>query len=130
MVAATAGSWPSRRGSTTAGFDLYVVDARGGVPRRVTSLPGDERWPSWLPDGRLVFADRDRGQWDLHVVDPARPAATVERLTDTTADETEPRVSPDGRLVAFVSTRDAADGEADLWLLELTGRVVASAARS
>ncbi len=56
-----------------------------------------------------------------------RPAATVERLTDTTADETEPRVSPDGRLVAFVSTLDAADGEADLWLLELTGRVVASA---
>ena len=38
---------------------FYVVDAGGGEPRRVTSLPGDERWPSWLPDGRLVFANRD-----------------------------------------------------------------------
>jgi gamma-glutamyltranspeptidase len=108
-----------------AGFDLYVVDARGGVPRRVTALPGDERWPSWTPDGRLVFANRVRGQWDLHAIAPALPAANGERLTDTTADETEPRVSPDGRLVAFVSTVDAPDGEADLWLLELTGRVVA-----
>jgi Gamma-glutamyltranspeptidase/WD40-like Beta Propeller Repeat len=109
------------------GFDLYVVAARGGAPRRVTSLPGDERWPSWLPDGRLVFANRAGGQWDLLIVDPARPAANVERLTDSTADETEPSVSPDGRHVAFVSTLDSPDGEGDLWLLELTGRVVAGA---
>jgi gamma-glutamyltranspeptidase/glutathione hydrolase len=106
------------------GFDLYVVDARGGVPRRLTNLAGDERWPSWLPDGRLVFANRAGGQWDLHVVHPARPAPNVERLTDSTADETEPSASPDGRLIAFVSTLDSSDGEGDLWLLELSGRVV------
>jgi gamma-glutamyltranspeptidase len=109
-----------------AGFDLYVVDARGGLPRRVTDSAGDERWPSWTPDGRLVYAARgaDGGPWDLFALtfDPS-PAAAPERLTSTTADETEPRVSPDGRLVAFVSNRDAPDGEADLWLLELSGRV-------
>ncbi len=110
-----------------SGFDLYVVDAAGGEPRRVTSLSGDERWPSWVPDGRLVFANRERGQWDLHAVDPARPSPNLERLTDTTSDETEPHVSPDGRLVVFVSTADATDGEADLWLLELSGRVGVSA---
>jgi len=112
-----------------SGFDLYVVDAGGGEPRRITSLPGDERWPSWVPDGRLVFANRTDGQWDLHAVDPSRPPPNVERLTDTTSDETEPRVSPGGRLVAFVSTADAVDGEADLWLLELSGRVVLSGGR-
>ena len=109
-----------------SGFDLYVVDAGGGEPRRVTSLAGDERWPSWLPDGRLVFANRGHGQWDLHAVDPESPSPDVERLTDTTSDETEPRVSPDGRLVVFVSTADAAEGEADLWLLQLSGRAVAT----
>jgi gamma-glutamyltranspeptidase len=109
------------------GFDLYVVDARGGAPRRLTALPGDERWPSWLPDGRLVFAGRDRGQWDLFLIDPRDPAPAMDRLTDTTTDETEPSVSPDGRLVAFVSPLDSADGEADLWLLELSGRVAVGA---
>ena len=109
-------------------FDLYIVDAGGGEPRRVTTLAGDERWPSWLPDGRLVFANRERGQWDLYTVDSTGPSPNLERLTDTTSDETEPRVSPDGRLVVFVSTADAADGEADLWLLELSGRVAVSAA--
>jgi hypothetical protein len=74
-----------------------------------------------------VFANRERGQWDIHAVDPARPSPNLERLTDTTSDETEPHVSPDGRLVVFVSTADAADGEADLWLLELSGRVAVSA---
>jgi Tol biopolymer transport system component len=84
-----------------------VVDARGGAPRRLTDFTGDERWPSWLPDRRLAFAARERGQWDLPLLDPSRPVPHLERLTDTTTDETEPRVSPDGRLLAFVSTRDA-----------------------
>lgn len=114
-----------------AGFDLYLVDARGGAPRRVTALAGDERWPSWTPDGRLVFASRAGGSWALFatagpVTDGPGPAP--ERLTDSRGDDTEPRVSPDGRHVAFVSTREAPDGESDLWLLELSGRVVLGAA--
>ena len=28
-------------------------------PVAVTTMPGDERWPSWTADGRLVFAHRD-----------------------------------------------------------------------
>src|SRR4051812_10979310 len=39
---------------TGNGFDLYVVSARGGAARQVTTMPGDERSPSWTPDGRLV----------------------------------------------------------------------------
>lgn len=114
---------------TTAGtgFDLYVVDGPGGAPRRVTAGAGDERWPSWTPDGGLVFAARERGQWDLFLLRAADAEARPEPLTDTPADDLQPSVSPDGRLVAFVSTREAADGARDLWLLQLSGRVVASA---
>src|SRR6478735_10221136 len=45
------------------GFDLFVVNIKNGVasgpPTAVTTMPGDERWPSWTSDGRLVFAHRD-----------------------------------------------------------------------
>ena len=39
------------------------------------TLEGDERTPSWTPDGRIVFAHRssDELQWDLFLVDPAGP---------------------------------------------------------
>ena len=121
--------------AAAGGFDLYVVDATGGTPRRVTDLEGDERWPSWTPDGRLVFAAHGDGQWDLRMTAPipgpaagrtAQPTPT-EALTATAADETEPRVSPDGRLVVFVSNEAAPDGETDLWVLQLSGRVAATA---
>ena len=37
----------------------------------LTTLAGDERWPSWTADGRVVFSHRAGGRWRLHVVDAA-----------------------------------------------------------
>ena len=113
------------------GFDIFVVTLKSGVatgaPVAVTTLPGDERWPSWTADGRLVFAHRDaraagRGadpglQWDLFVVRPVEGSNGWQAplaLTETADSETYPRVSPDGAKVAFVSERDAED-DLDLW---------------
>lgn len=104
------------------GFDIVVVSAKGGVPVAVTAMIGDERWPSWTPDGRLVFAHRGTPlpgrhadpslQWDLYVVS-AVPGSTAfqapVRLTDTPDNETYPRVSPDGRRVAFISDRESVE---------------------
>ena len=114
-----------------SGFDIYVAPARGGAATPVTTQPGDERWPSFTPDGRVVFAGRaprhghlgvDPGaQWDLQVVRPVAgsPAwQTPLPLTDTADSETYPRVSPDGSLVAFVSERDAVD-DVDIWVMPL-----------
>ena len=47
----TAAPSPSRRDSTVRASTLYLVDARGGAPRRVTTRPGDERWPPGPPTG-------------------------------------------------------------------------------
>lgn len=105
------------------GFDLYLVDADGGTPTRLTFLPGDERAPSWTPDGRLVFAHRARDQWDLSVVNvegtaPGVPPI-VHTLTSTADDEEQPAVSPDGTRLAYVSSARDAEGQFDVWVRRL-----------
>jgi gamma-glutamyltranspeptidase len=108
------------------GFDLYLADPRGGSPELVIALEGDERTPSWTPDGRIVFARRAASeiQWDLFVVDPSRPLAerAPVRLTQSPDDELQPRVSPDGRRIAFTSNRNSDDGDFDIWLMRLFDR--------
>ena len=123
------------------GFDIFVVSLKNGVasgvPVAVTTLPGDERWPSWTVDGRLVFAHRDaraggRGgdpslQWDLFVVKAVAGSGAWQAplaLTETTDSETYPRVSPDGTKVAFISERDSED-DLDLWWMPVPPAAVA-----
>jgi gamma-glutamyltranspeptidase len=113
------------------GFDIVAVSLRNGVaagaPAVVTSMAGDERWPSWTPDGRIVFAHRDSRpsgraadpslQWDLYLVAPVPGSEawqTPVALTETADSETYPRVSPDGTKVVFVSERDS-DDDVDVW---------------
>ncbi len=102
-----------------SGFDIYVVEP-GGEPRRLTFTPGDERHPSWTPDGRIVFARRTRDQWGLMVinVDGTAPGVPppVHVFMDTPADEQHPAVSPDGTRVAYVSSQQDAQGSDDIWV--------------
>ena len=139
------GQWVAYAADAGRGFDLYVAPAPKAVPPggarasagaaaaapvRVTSLPGDERWPSFTPDGRLVFAHRAAppepfrasaaNGWDLHVVGRAADGTwqAPVPLTKTADSETYPRVSPDGRRVAFVSERGSED-DVDVWWMPL-----------
>ena len=123
------------------GFDVVVVALKNGAatasPVSVTKMAGDERWPSWTADGRLVFAHRDSRpsgrnadpslQWDLFLVSPVAGSEAWQAplpLTETSDSETYPRVSPDGSKVAFVSERDAED-DLDLWWMPVPSAAVA-----
>src|SRR5688572_7169385 len=123
------------------GFDFYVVTVKNGIgagaPVAVTTSPGDERWPSWTADGRIVFAHRDVRaggrsadpglQWDLFVSSPGSGSSAWQAplaLTETDDSETYPRVSPDGTKVAFISERDSED-DVDLWWMPVPAAAIA-----
>ena len=118
------------------GFDIHVVSLNRGTRVVVTAMAGDERWPSWTPDGRIVFAHRDARaqgrtadpalQWDLFIIAPVPGSEAWQSalsLTDTPDNETHPRVSPDGRRVVFISERDS-DDDVDVWALTLPSAAV------
>ncbi|MFI5178141.1 MAG: gamma-glutamyltransferase, partial [Vicinamibacterales bacterium] len=144
-VTTTHGDWTSERdpawspdgqsiafsAETNGEFDLWVAPAKSGTARRVLSMAGDERWPSWTRDSHLVFSHREpKGPWHLFEVAANLQGADtpVTRLTPDDAAEWQGSVSPNGKLVAFVSNRDPEAGnETDLWVRELSAPPVPDA---
>ena len=77
--------------------DLYVIDARGGTPLRLTSGMADDHSPTWYPDGSAVlFVSGRAGQKDLWRV--SHFGGVPERVL---ANAVDPAISPDGKRVAF-----------------------------
>jgi gamma-glutamyltranspeptidase len=119
------GKWIAFATDAGSGFDVHVISAKGGAETVVTSMAGDERWPSWTRDGRLVFAHRaaltsgPSPQWDLYLAAPEAAGGwkAAVRMTDSPDNEIEPRVSPDGTRILFVSDRTSDEGETDLWVM-------------
>jgi Tol biopolymer transport system component len=82
--------------------DIYVVGARGGRARNLTSNEIDDIDPVWSPDARRVaFASDRSGNFELYTM--SADGTGVRRLTRTRRPEREPAWSPDGRRLAFVS---------------------------
>jgi Tol biopolymer transport system component len=99
-------------------YDLYLMDADGRNPRRLTADPGSEGEPAWTPDGaRIVYTATARGEPpQLHAL---RPDGTPpQALTTGPGGNSAPAVSADGRSLAFVSTRD---GNQEIYVMPAEG---------
>ena len=125
LVEGTAPAWSPDGGrlAFVRENDVWVVEAGGGEPVRLTTDPADERLLRWSPDGRYIaFASTRSGYQDIWIVPVAggAPRKLTDRAMHVDDYRYGPTWSPDGRLVAFVSNRAKWEDD-DLWVVPVEG---------
>ncbi|UCF79426.1 MAG: PD40 domain-containing protein [Candidatus Eiseniibacteriota bacterium] len=80
--------------------DLWLVPKEGGTALPLASPPGEERYPKFSPDGRVIaFSGNYDGNRDLYTIPVA--GGTPFRVTHHPAFEAMSDWTPDGRLVFY-----------------------------
>ncbi|MFP5286335.1 MAG: protease, partial [Thermoanaerobaculia bacterium] len=95
------GRWIAFTGEYDGNYDVYVVDAEGGLPRRITWHPGMDRVMGWTPDGKRVLFRSGRSspygqQLFTMPVEGGLPTEIPLPMAKQGA------VSPDGARIAYV----------------------------
>jgi tricorn protease len=95
--------------------EIFVTSMEGGITKRITNTPWQERSVSFSPDGRsLVYAAEKDNNWNVYsksIVRKEEPyfyVSTVlkeEPVVATSAEEFQPAYSPDGKEVAYLENR-------------------------
>lgn len=102
---------PSPDGQTIAFSwqgDIWLVASEGGMARRLTVHPAEDRNPVWSRDGRyLAFSSDRHGSTDIFLM-PIDGSAPIRRLTFASVPDTPQDFTPDGRGVLFISRRGEA----------------------
>jgi Tol biopolymer transport system component/C-terminal processing protease CtpA/Prc len=96
--------------------EVFVTSVEGGITKRITNTPQQERTVEFSPDGRSLYYATERGNsWDIYRAyierkeEPYFYASTVvkeEPLIATDAEEFQPKVSPDGKEIAYLEERN------------------------
>jgi uncharacterized protein YjdB len=97
--------------------EIYVMDADGANPARLTNSPAPDGNPSFTADGQAVVFHSQRTAHRQIFVQPITSSDAVQ-LTREPADNSQPAVSGDGETIAFVSNREGND---DIWLMARDG---------
>ncbi len=95
--------------------EVFVSSVEGGVTKRITNTPEQERFVSFSPDGgTLLYASERNGSWHIYQTKKVRAeepyfyAATLlkeEALISNANENYQPQYSPDGKEVAFIENR-------------------------
>ncbi|MFN8207489.1 MAG: S41 family peptidase [Bacteroidales bacterium] len=95
--------------------DVFVSNIDGGMTKRITNTPWQERSVSFSTDGRsLVYAAEKANNWNVYKTDLIRKeepyfyASTIlkeEPVIATREEEFQPAFSPDGKEVAYLENR-------------------------
>ncbi|HTY18837.1 MAG TPA: DPP IV N-terminal domain-containing protein [Myxococcota bacterium] len=98
--------------------EIFVVDADGRNPRRLTHDPAIDVSPTWSPDGkRIAFVSDRAGSPNIYVMND--DGSNVKRLTFDGGYNAAPAWSPDGRWIAY---EVRVGGQFDIWLIDPEGQ--------
>src|SRR5688500_14108686 len=96
--------------------EVFVTSVEGGLTKRITNTPEQERTVEFSTDGRSLYYATERGNsWDVYLAsierkeEPYFYASTIvkeEPLIATEADEFQPVVSQDGKEIAYLEERN------------------------
>jgi tricorn protease len=97
--------------------EVFVTSVEGGITKRITNTPEQERSVSFSPDGRsILYAGERNNIWGLYQTSLTRPEetqfynATVlkeEPILVGTSEAFQPRYSPDGTEIGYLEDRTA-----------------------
>jgi len=90
--------------------DIWVMDADGANPTRLTELPGREENPAWSPDGTRLLFNTDS---QLYSMDAS--GGDIQLLQESACCSSW---SPDGSRIAFHSDRD---GNNEIYTMDADG---------
>ena len=110
--------------------EIYVMNADGSNPRRLTNNRGWDFAPAWSPDGkRIAFvSDRDghvhaKHGWstnEIYVMDT--DGGNQQNLTNDPHDDRSPSWSPDGKRIVFSANRNWDNPQSiDIYVMDADG---------
>ena len=95
--------------------EVFVSAAEGNFTKRITSTPEQERFVSFMPDGKsIVYASERNGHWQIFKTSKIRSeepyffVSTIlkeEPVVSNENDNYQPVPSPDGKWLAFIENR-------------------------
>lgn len=95
--------------------EIFVTSVEGGITKRITNTPWQERSVSFSPDGRsLIYAAERDNSWNIYKISIARKEEpyfyvstllSEEPVIATPKEEYQPEFSPDGKEVAYLEDR-------------------------
>ena len=103
-------------------YDIFVADADGHDPVRITSEQGMDIQPAWTPDGnRVVFVSARGGVRQLYTM--RADGRDVRQLTALPGGADGPAPSPDGTAVVFTGYPLGPTGQSDIYKVSMDGGV-------
>jgi Tol biopolymer transport system component/DNA-binding winged helix-turn-helix (wHTH) protein len=96
--------------------NLWIASMDDPAYTQITTGTSVASYPSWTPDGKVVYTSNSNGNSDLYLLDPSDGVS--KRLTSDSDNNRDPVVSPDGRYVVFNSDRS---GILCLWRIDIDG---------